>query len=344
MGVLTHKLTSKIYRLINLLLLGMLGFLLFTACTFNTAQNPVSSSSAADCKIIQHEFGETQICGQPERIIVLDPPSLDMLLSLGIQPVGLAGIRFGSGAEQTVVGSPQIGEPIEEVRYFSDRLTSQPLYIGTHNSPSLEAIFKLQPDLILSRYGNQTQYDTLSRIAPVLPLNKDPVEWQQDFLVLAETINQQQLANQTIEQYNQTVAKAKAELKTVNQNIEILLVDAYGSDTFSILTNQNYMGALLESIGFDIVVPDLSTPYVGIIPISLEAMSQLDADIIMVTVRGGMIEQAKQKWEQNPILNSLMDRVGQTLFVDFYLWASLEGPIGAKFMIEDLQTQLTSEE
>lgn len=343
MGVLKYKLTSTIYRLINFLLLGMLGFLLATACTFNTTHNSTSSPSTVDCKIIQHEFGETQICGQPERIIALDPPSLDMLLSLGIQPVGLAGIRFGSGAEQTVVGSPQIGEPIEEVRYFSDRLTSQPLYIGTHNSPSLETILKLQPDLILSRYGNQAQYDILSRIAPVLPLNKNPVEWQKDFLVLAETVNQQQLANQIIEQYNQTVAKAKAELKTVNQ-AEILLVDANGSDTFSILTNENYMGALLESIGFNIVVPDLSTPYIGIIPISLEAMSQLDADIIMVAVRGRMTEQAKQQWKQNFILNSLMDRVGQTLFVDFYLWASLEGPIGAEFMIEDPQTQLTSKE
>ena len=288
MGVLKHKLIVAIYRLSNFLLLGMLGFLLATACTPNATQNIASK----DCRIIQHEFGKTQICGQPQRIIVLDPPSLDMLLSLGIQPVGLAGIRLGT--EQTVIGSPQIGEPVEGVRYFGDRLTRQPIYLGTHQSPSLESMLKLKPDLILGRYTNGAQYETLAKIAPVLPLTKDRVDWQQDFLVLAEVVNQQQLANQVIEQYNQTIIKAKTESAVAIQNIEILLIDARGSNNFSILTNQNYMGALLENIGFDIVVPELPTSSVGIIPVSLEAMSQIDADIVMVAVRGGMTEQAKQ--------------------------------------------------
>lgn len=340
MGILKHKLIVAICRLINFLLLGMLGFLLATSCTHNATQNIASSPPTADCRIVQHEFGETQICGQPKRIIVLDPPSLDMLLSLGIQPVGLAGIKLGT--EQAVIGSPQLGEPVEGVKYFGDRLTSQPVYVGIHQSPSLEFMLKLKPDLILGRYTNETQYETLSKIAPVLPLTKDLVEWQQDFLVLAEVVNQRQLANRVIEQYNQTVVKAKTESAAASQNVEILLIDARGSNNFSVLTNQNYMGALLEDIGFDIVAPKLPTSSVGIIPVSLEAISQLDTDIIMVAVRGGMTEQAKQQWEQNPILKSLIDRVDKVLFVDFYLWASLEGPIGAEFMIKDLQTQLTS--
>lgn len=343
MGILKHKLVVTMRHLINFLLLGVLGFLLATACTPNVTQNIASSPTTADCKTIQHQFGETQICGQPERIIVLDPPSLDMLLALDIQPVGLAGTSYGAGGtEQTVIGSPQVGEPVEGVQYFGDRVTSQPVYIGTHQSPSFESMLALKPDLILGRYMNATQYATVSKIAPVLPLNKDPVEWQQDFLVLAEIVNQQQLANQVIEQYNQTISEAKTELETASHNYELLIVDSRGSNNFSILTNQNYMGALLEDIGFDIIVPELSTPYVGIIPVSLEAMSQLDADVVMVAVRGGMTEQTKQQWEQNPILKSLIDRIDKVLFVDFYLWASLEGPIGAEFMIKDLEAQLAS--
>jgi iron complex transport system substrate-binding protein len=341
MGILKHKLTVTLRRSIAFLLLGIVGFLLATACTPNATQNIASNSPIADCKTVQHRFGETRICGKPERIIVLDPPSLDMLLSLGIQPVGLAGTKLGT--EQTVIGSPQLGQPVEGVRYFGDRVTSQPIYIGTHQSPSLEAMLVLKPDLILGRYMSGTQYTTVSKVAPVLPLNKDPVEWQQDFIVLAEMVNQQQLANQVIEQYNQTITRTKTKLATVAQGNKILLIDSRGSNNFSILTNRNYMGALLEDIGFDIVVPKLSTPDTGIIPVSLEGMSQLDADIIMVAMRGGVTEAAKQTWEQNSILKSLTNRTDNLLFVDFYLWASLEGPIGAEFMIEDLQTRLLSQ-
>jgi iron complex transport system substrate-binding protein len=340
MGILKHKLVVAMRHLINFLLLGALGFLLATACTPNATQNIATSPPTANCRTVQHEFGETQICGKPERIIVLDPSSLDMLLSLGIQPVGLAGIRLGT--EQTVIGSPRMGEPVAGVRYFDDRLTTKPVYIGTHNSPSLEAIFKLKPDLILGRHTNGTQYETLSKIAPMLPLTRDPAEWQQDFLVLAEVVKQQQLANRVIEQYNQTIVETKNGLAATSQDTEMLLIDVIDSNNLSVLTNQNYMGALLEDIGFNIVIPKLSTPYVGVIPISLEALSKLDADMIMVAVRGGMTEQAKQQWEQNPILKSLIDRMDKVLFVDFYLWASLEGPIGSEFMIQDLQTQLAS--
>jgi len=128
MGILKHKTIIMMHRFISLLLLGILSLVLVIACTPTSLENSTSNPPATDCRTFQHEFGETQICGKPERIIAFDPPALDMLLSLDIQPVGLAGAKApGYNQDPTVVGSPQLGAEIEEVSYFGDRLTSRPI-------------------------------------------------------------------------------------------------------------------------------------------------------------------------------------------------------------------------
>ncbi|MBW4481307.1 MAG: iron-siderophore ABC transporter substrate-binding protein [Tildeniella torsiva UHER 1998/13D] len=321
----------------------MLGVLLATACAKNS--QPDLQSAASDtptaCRTFQHQFGETEVCGQPTRVVAFDPPALDMLLSLDIQPIGLAGAKAnGYDQDQTVVGSPQLGAEIEGVSYFGDRLTSRPIYVGTLHTPSLESILALKPDLIVSRYVNETQYATISKIAPVLPLNTDQTDWQQDFSVLAEAMDRTPQGRLTIERYEQKIAAAKKALNPINQNATALILDMIDLGQITVLTTDNYMGGLLEKLGFQLMVPQSSTSSLGIAPISVEYLPQMQPDLIMVLERGSLSDPIKQQWQQNPILQSVESQAKHLLFADFYLWATLEGPIGAEYMIEDLQTQL----
>ncbi|MEA5451758.1 iron-siderophore ABC transporter substrate-binding protein [Leptolyngbya sp. CCNP1308] len=345
MGILTYRPARKVRRLLTFFALGILGILLATACAKNSQPDLQSAATDAPaaCRTFQHQFGETEICGQPTRIIAFDPPALDMLLSLDIQPVGLAGAKAnGYDQDQTVEGAPQLGAEIDGVSYFGDRLTSRPIYVGTLHTPSLEAILALKPDLIVGRYVNEAQYATMSKVAPVLPLNTDQTDWQQDFLVLAETLDRTPQAQQVVERYEQKIAAAKTALNPVNQNATALILDMIDLGQITVLTTDNYMGVLLEKLGFQLMVPDSPASSVGIAPISVESLPQMTPDLIMVLERGSLSAPIKRQWATNPILQSVKNQAKHLVFADFYLWATLEGPIGAEYMIDDLQAQLSS--
>lgn len=47
-----------------------------------TAPSAVPSATT-DCRAVTHEMGETEICGIPQRIVVLGPYVLEPLLTLG---------------------------------------------------------------------------------------------------------------------------------------------------------------------------------------------------------------------------------------------------------------------
>lgn len=79
--------------IVRLLLLSCLMFVSVLGC--HRQASDISSSHCTftgDCQTVRHLGGETQICGQPQRIVVLNSKMLDIVLSLGVQPIGYAEI------------------------------------------------------------------------------------------------------------------------------------------------------------------------------------------------------------------------------------------------------------
>ncbi|OKH23917.1 ABC transporter substrate-binding protein [Chroogloeocystis siderophila] len=307
--------------------------ILIAACHLN--QVPTASyNTASQCRNVDHEFGNTQICGQPQRIIAYDPGSLDLLLALGVEPVGYTGFS------QVVPNSLKAGDSINEFGYFSDRLTTSPTYIGNYSSPSLETILKLKPDLILMTYsyGDRTQYDQFSKVAPTLALSGEDFPWQQRLLTLAQVLNREPQAQQVLAQYQQKVAAVKVKLEPISRNNKVLLLYFSRPDHIPISTDKIFAGALLKDLGFQLVIPQRTIDVDGVIRgISLEVLPQLEADIIIVMAGGSEgIRNVKQLWSQNPLLQSISDNVKQVYFVNGYLWAFLDGPIAAEQIMNNV--------
>lgn len=335
-------------QIVKPILLVTLTTLLISACSGNEPQNiignnrpaPATPSSASDCQVIQHDLGQTKICGYPQRIVALDPHALDLVLSLDVQPVGYAEHRYA------LVGSPQSGKPIGEIKYLGDRITSNPVYVGTLQSPSLEAILRLNPDLILGQIIDESLYANLSKIAPVLfPFKGEPSvnQWQQSLPTLGKVFGREQRARQVIEQHNQRVATAKAELEPIARESKVLLLEMSGLDAIEVFTEQTFAGALLKELGFQLVIPEQRlSGALDIINLSLETLPQLDADTILVMASGGSgVEKIKQEWGQNPILRSLpASKAGRVYFVDYQLWSRITGPIAAELMINQVRELL----
>ncbi len=326
-------------RLISLLILFV------TACSNTTAQKTPNQgiatlSASSNCQIVPHDFGKTKICGQPQRVVAIGTNALDLLLSLGIEPVGYA--EDG----RALIGSPQAGKPTVGVKYLGKRMKSHPVHIGTRQSPSLETILRLKPDLILGDFSDQSLYSNLSQMAPALfpyqDYESDSDRWQQELRQLGKIMQREHHAQQVIDEHHQRIAQAKVKLKPVSRNSKVLLLSMSGLDRISVFNDETFAGNLLRDIGFQLALPQHLPVTYGEINISLETLPQINADLIIVMASGdSSVEKVKTEWWQNPILRSLPpSQAGRVYFVDYQLWSRIAGPIAAEIMLDQIQELL----
>ena len=130
------------------------------SCQSQTSNPEKSTSDQADCRTIEHEAGETEVCGEPQRIVVLGLYVLEPLLALGVQPVAYGDhVAFHQG---------EYNNPSEQIPYLGSRINQPIANVGIAYEPSMEAIAQAQPDLILGIEANVQRYDILSQY-PRLP-------------------------------------------------------------------------------------------------------------------------------------------------------------------------------
>ncbi|NEQ82596.1 MAG: ABC transporter substrate-binding protein, partial [Moorea sp. SIO2I5] len=199
----------EVAHLLKPIMLGIITSFLTVACTGKTANNLTHqqnqsathpSESPTECKTIQHDLGQTEICGQPQKVVVLGANMLELMLSLEMQPIGYADLF--------ALPYREFDQPGQQIPYLGERVTNQPSNVGTLVKPSLEAIAKLKPDLILgSIRGNQDKYALLSQIAPTLLLTYAPDNgWQHNLRVIANVLERSEQTQKVITAHDQRLA------------------------------------------------------------------------------------------------------------------------------------------
>ena len=327
---------SRSRRLLQLSLLTILMSALIVACQVSPKQNLASQylvTETENCHIIEHDAGETEICGIPEKIAVLGPHMLDILLSLGIQPAGYA--------EWYTEG---IGNPVSEIPIFGERVTSNPMSLGLRNTPSLEAIVKLKPDLILGEDFLE-QYSNLSAIAPTLLFNGQEDHWKRSIPKISKVFDREEQAQKVIDSHNQKVARLRNELATVvTAYPRVFHFAAFELPaSMDLRTDDSISGILLQELGFEVVIPKNQKAQSNNNSISLEVLPQLEADIIIIIVSDYLhddaMEQAKRFWQENPLTQSIAaSKEDRVYFVDYYTWGSnMRGPIAADMILDDIR-------
>ncbi|MEO0536308.1 MAG: iron-siderophore ABC transporter substrate-binding protein [Cyanobacteria bacterium P01_A01_bin.123] len=350
----------KIILAIKLLVLTTIATVAIAACnaktlSTNSDQSPASQLSVAptDCRTIEHEAGETEVCGQPQRIVVLGPYVLEPLLALDVQPTGYADYMAFQQGDYT--------DPSQQIPYLGDSVAQPLANVGLARQPSIEAIIKVQPDLILAAEFNTNEYEILSKIAPTLLLDYDDPE--QILRTIARTVNRTEKAEQLLTQTQQQIEETQEAFASLTATYPkvTLLFSSNLRDT-RIATNSDSTGlcsSLIKELGFQLVFPpglnnDDSSPSV---PISLESLPQLnDADIvILLGINSSNFEQLngmdrfedhqlsnlKQAWETNAIAQSLdASKAERVYFIPTYLCAGLPGPIGTELYLEELKEKL----
>lgn len=120
------------------------------------------TSESAFPVTVEHVYGETTIEEEPTRVATVAWANHEVPLALGIVPVGMSKATWGDDDGDGVL--PWVEEKIEELG------GETPVLFDETDGIDFEAVADTQPDIILAGYSGITQeeYDTLSKIAPVV--------------------------------------------------------------------------------------------------------------------------------------------------------------------------------
>jgi iron complex transport system substrate-binding protein len=151
---------------------------------------------------IEHKYGETTIEEQPERVVSVGFTDQDVVLALGVKPVG---IRDWYGDQPDAVwpwAQDELGDAEPEV------LSSAEI--------NFEQVASLQPDLIVGVSSGMTEeeYETLAQIAPTLTQSDEYVDygvpWQAATRLIGTALGRSDQAEALIEDLEADFAAARA--------------------------------------------------------------------------------------------------------------------------------------
>ncbi|WP_432159372.1 ABC transporter substrate-binding protein [Streptomyces sp. NRRL F-5630] len=274
-------------------------------------------------RTVKHAMGSTEIKSAPKRVVVLDVGELDNVVSLGIEPVGLA---------------PTEGSP--ELPSYLKGKAGKPKNVGTINSLNLEAIAALKPDLILgSRLRAANSYDELSKIAPTVFSIRPGFSWKENYLLNAAALDKTAQAKANLAAYEKRAKSLGDKLGAHKPTVS--MVRYLPDGVIRLYANDSFIGTILKDVGIprpkNQDIPDLAAE------ISAENIDKADADWIFTGVYGDPKATDKTKAQGNPLWKNLKAvKDGHAFDVPDETWYLGLGVTAANAVLDDLAEHLTA--
>ncbi|KHK65670.1 ferrichrome-binding protein [Pseudomonas frederiksbergensis] len=274
---------------------------------------------AAETKVFENSFGRVEVPVSPRCIVSLHDFSLTtQLLELGIKPCGSTGrkklfsdVLFRGAQERFDVTGIQ--------------------YIGSHQSPDLEAIAALKPDLIVGLSYHADLKEKLSKIAPVVLLPSRESDIKTYAKQLAELVGKQQRYEEMLREYEWVVSEFKKRVKDPSR-ITVTTLEVY-TDGFQ----------LIGRGGMDDVIADFGLGRVAAyrearqnVPYSLERIGDFDSDFIIDTYEELLDSEASTAaFRQSPQWQNLFAvKNRQFLYLNRSRYAdTMQGLLGSAYLL-----------
>ncbi|MEC3981389.1 iron-siderophore ABC transporter substrate-binding protein [Amycolatopsis sp. H20-H5] len=254
------------------------------------APNAGATDPGAFPATIEHKYGSTTVKAAPQRVVTVGLTEQDALLALGVVPVG---VTDWIGDFPGAVGP-----------WAKDKLGTSPVpaVLKDADGPQFEKIAALRPDLIIGLYSALTkeQYDTLSKIAPVIAQPKEyndyGIPWQEATKTVGKAVGKSAEAAKLIAGVDAKFAQARKDHPEF-EGKSALMATIY--DGYFVYGSQDPRSRVLTSLGFKLPA-DLDT-IIGDkfgANISAERTDLLDRDALVWlvdTVSGGRATLDKDK-------------------------------------------------
>ncbi len=255
---------------------------------------------------VEHAFGETVIEEQPERVATVSWVNSDVALALGVVPVGMPKEDWGGNENGS---TPWRDAKLEELGAA----------IGSENAPTqysevdgiaFDEVAELAPDVILAAYSGLTQedYDTLSKIAPVIAYPETPygTDWQDSTRMIGQALGLSQQAEDLVAQTEQTiVAKASEYPQLAGKSFIYGNLEPAKGDGVNVYTANDNRPKFLTSIGMvqaDVVTEATKDSAEFFIPWSAEKANELASDVFVTWVPD---DKTAQQITTDPLLGQI---------------------------------------
>ncbi|MBM7635670.1 ABC transporter substrate-binding protein [Streptococcus saliviloxodontae] len=223
--------------LVLLVLIGALFVFARRSQETKTTQTSTASSHFTS-KTITHDFGTTKLDKEPKKIVILNNLYGEILLPLGITPVGATTAQVGSQEFSTL--------------FKKTFKKAEVVSVGWQKTPDLEKIAELEPDVILMTVHQQDLYDKLNQIAPTIGYQIN-TESNWDFrdtaLKVADIFDKKDQMQKAIDELDQKQAKFAQKVKATYGNQRLMYVRVTEKD----IRYYGYgrFGFLYETYGFN---------------------------------------------------------------------------------------------
>ncbi|MGF3105299.1 ABC transporter substrate-binding protein [Rossellomorea sp. DUT-2] len=312
-------------KLRNLLSLLLIASLLFLAACGNKEEEKEGSGSSdkkEETYTVEHAMGTTEIEGTPKKVVILTNEGTEALLSMGVTPVG---------AVQSWTGDPWYDHIADDMKGVE--------VVGTESELNMEAIAKLQPDLIIgNKMRQEEQYNQLKDIAPTVMAETLRGNWKENFELYAKAVNKEEKGQEVLAQYDQRIEDLKGKLgDKLNQEVSMVRflagdVRIYHKDSFS--------GVILDQLGFARPegqdVDDFAEKGV-----TKERIPAMDGDVLFYftyETGDGEANKLAEEWLNDPLFQNLeVAKQDQVYEVSDAIWNTAGGVMAANAMLDDIE-------
>lgn len=279
-----------------------------------------SGDSSSEARKIKHAMGETELKGNPERIVILTNEGTEALLSLGVKPVG---------AVKSWQGEPWYNHIKDQMQGVTD--------LGEETQPNIELIASLKPDLIIGNKVRQEKiYSQLSSIAPTVFSADLSGDWKINFKLYAETLGKKAEGEALMASFDKKVEEAKAKLgEKTSTKVSLARflpgkVRLYMKDTFA--------GVLFNQLGFARPASQDKDEFMQVI--AKEQMADADGDVLFYWVSDYEDKAAASyhdEWVNDPLWKNLsVVKNNQVYQVDEVIWNTGGGMLSANLLLDEI--------
>jgi iron complex transport system substrate-binding protein len=282
------------------------------------ASDGAAASDSAFPRTITHHQGETVIESKPERVVALDNSLVEAVVALEVPLVG----GIGSYRDQT--GFPDyLGEAVADTED-----------VGPLETPDLEAIAALEPDLIVSAsVRHEALYDQLSAIAPTVFVETTGPIWKQNITDLGEALGEEDKAEEVLAAYETRAAELGAAINEKAGDPTVSMVRFLDGPT-RLYVNKSFSGIVFQDMG--LARPEAQDVDDFVVEVGEEEIRKADGDHIFVTTFSGG-EGSAERFRSNPLWQELEGvKAGNVHEVEDAVWMTSVSLQGAHLMMDDM--------
>lgn len=292
--------------------------IVLVACGGSEETSDSNESTEAETRTVEHAMGTAKVPVEPKRVVVLTNEGTEALIALGVKQVG---------AVKSWNGDPWYPHIESEMTNVTE--------VGTESEVNLEAIAKLEPDLIIgTKLRQENIYDKLNAIAPTVMSETLKGDWQENFALYANALNLEDKGNDVLADYEQHVEDTKAELgDAVNKELSVV---RFLPGASRIYFTDSFSGVILGDVGIKRPASQDRTEFAE--EITMERIPEMDGDhIVYFTYGGADGSKTAEEWQSNQLWKDLdAVKAGEVTEVSDDTWNTSGGVLSANEVLDEL--------